>query len=397
MTDMKTCWCGNAELLQFGPEYGECQNCGSLVSMRGLPDEELVVQNDETDFYGKRYWFDHQQQELGLPDIFTRARNDLRERNLHWLKALFKYHLPPGDVLELGCSSGSFVALMRQAGYEASGVEMSPWVAAFGHETFNVPIRIGPIESLDFPPSSFDVIALMDVLEHLPDPKETMRYCLQLLKPKGLLLIQAPQFKCGMNYNELIESESPFLEQLKSDEHLYLFSERSVKDLFQRLGAEHICFEPAIFAQYDMFFAVSQKPLRSNTSEQIEAALLKSSTGRIVLALLDLDEEFKENKGHIDELITFKDNAISQVHILTKWVKEYQELAEGLQNSSAELTVAHALEMATMKSSMDEQTVAHAKEMSALQDVLSMPIMRLARRFSDIPHRFAKKFTWGNK
>ena len=284
MTDMKTCWCGNAELLQFGPEYGECQTCGSLVSIRGLPDEELVVQNDQTDFYGKEYWFDHQQQELGFPDIKARARNDLPERNLHWLKALLKYRLPQADVLELGCSSGSFVALMRHAGYEASGVEMSPWVVAFGKETFDVPVSIGPVESLDFPPSSFDVIALMDVLEHLPDPEATMRYCLQLLKPDGLLLIQAPQFKEGMSYNALVESHGQFLVQLKSEEHLYLFSERSVKELFRRLGAEYICFEPAIFAQYDMFLAVSRMPLQVNTSEQIESALLQSPSGRIVWA-----------------------------------------------------------------------------------------------------------------
>ena len=45
-----------------------------------------------------------------------------------------KYRLPPANVLEVGCAHGSFVALMRLAGYEASGVEMSPWVVEFGQE-----------------------------------------------------------------------------------------------------------------------------------------------------------------------------------------------------------------------------------------------------------------------
>jgi 2-polyprenyl-3-methyl-5-hydroxy-6-metoxy-1,4-benzoquinol methylase len=375
---MRTCWCGNTDFLPFGPEYRECQACETLVSKRGLSDEKLVVRNDETDFYGKGYWFDHQQQELGFPDIEARARNDLPERNLHWLKALLKYCLPPANVLEIGCSSGSFVALMRHAGYEASGVEMSPWVVAFGKKTFDVPIRIGPVESLDFPLSSFDVIALMDVLEHLPDPEATMRYCLRLLKPDGLLLIQAPQFKKGMSYNALVESHSQFLAQLKSEEHLYLFSERSVKELFRRLGAECICFEPAIFAQYDMFLAVSRMLLQVNTTQQIESALLKTSTGRIVLALLDMDENTKGNKSHINELITFRDNAISQVQTLTGLAKEAQELAEELQKD------------------MNDQTVAHAKELGALQAILSLPVMRFARRISDIHNRFAKKFTGGD-
>jgi hypothetical protein len=212
-----------------------------------------------------------------------------------------------------------------------------------------------------------------------------MRYCLQLLKPDGMLLIQAPQFKEGMSYNALVESHSPFLDQLRSEEHLYLFSERSVKDFFRRLGAEYICFEQAIFAHYDMFFTVSRIPLQVNTSEQIESALLQSPCGRIVLALLDLDAN----------TIAKSHNAISQIQTLTGWVKEAQAVAEGLQNSFAELTVAHAKEMATLKSAMDEQTVAHAKEMGALQDILSLPIMRFARRISDIQNRIAKKFTGG--
>ena len=66
-----------------------------------------------------------------------------------------------------------------------------------------MPILIGPIESIDIADSSFSVIALMDVLEHLPDPVATMRRCLKLLKPEGMLLIQTPQFIEGTESYEL--------------------------------------------------------------------------------------------------------------------------------------------------------------------------------------------------
>jgi 2-polyprenyl-3-methyl-5-hydroxy-6-metoxy-1,4-benzoquinol methylase len=253
-----------------------------------MPLEQLLVHDDETDFYGKKYWIDHQKQDLGFPDIHTRARNDLTERNLHWLKALLKYRLPPAKVLELGCSHGSFVALLHQAGYDASGVEMSPWVVEFGQKTFGVPIAVGPVEALEIPPGSLDVIALMDVLEHLPDPAVTMAHCLQLLKPDGLLLIQTPQFKEGMNYPALVETKGAFLEILKADEHLYLFSDHSATRLFQQLGAEYIQFEPAIFGHYDMFFAVSRVPFATHLTQEIETALTATPHGRLTLALLDI-------------------------------------------------------------------------------------------------------------
>ncbi len=284
----RLCWCGNTDLIPFSPEYGECRACGTLVYLKDMPPEQLLVRDDETDFYGKKYWLEHQQDAFGYAGIHARTRNDLTERNLHWLKALLKYRLPPAKVLELGCSHGSFVALLRQAGFDACGVEMSPWVVEFGQKTFGVPISVGPVEALDIAPGSLDVIALMDVLEHLPDPVATMTHCLKLLKPDGLLLLQTPQFKEGMNYTALLETKGAFLEQLKADEHLYLFSDRSATRLFQQLGAEYIQFESAIFGHYDMFFAVSRAPLQTNTPEQVNSALLPTPNGRFALALLDI-------------------------------------------------------------------------------------------------------------
>ncbi len=293
LRNARSCWCGNTDMVAFGPDYGECRVCGTLVSQAGLPSAALLVQNDESDFYGKKYWLDHQKQDLGLPDIFSRLRSDLIERNLHWLKALLKYRLPPAEVLELGCAHGSFVALMRQAGFHAAGTEMSPWVVDFARKTFAIPVHAGPVESLDLPKASLDCIALMDVLEHLPEPAATMRRCLELLKPDGLLLVQTPCFIEGRSHEALVASNSPFLEQLKTDEHLFLFSERSVADLFCRLGAEHIRFEAAIFAQYDMFFVVSRTPLLENAAKDIDSALTATPNGRIALALLDQEAQLR--------------------------------------------------------------------------------------------------------
>lgn len=323
-TTRRSCWCGNTELLPFSPEYGVCKVCGTLVTQQGLSDEQLRVANDDEDFYGKQYWLGHQQQDLGFPDIHVRARNDLTERNLHWLKTLLKYRLPPAKLVELGCSHGSFVALTRRVGYDSSGVEMSSWVVEFGRQTFGVPLSVGPIEDLSIAPSSIDIIALMDVLEHLPDPVSTMAHCLTLLKPDGLLLVQTPQFKEGMDYTALVESRSSFLEVLTPDEHLYLFSERSVKRLFNQLGAEHIHFERAIFDRYDMFLAVSRVALQENTPAQVEAALLRDPDRRMVLSLLDLRERELKLMERLQESEVDRAARGDQIVTLTQMVKDVE-------------------------------------------------------------------------
>jgi 2-polyprenyl-3-methyl-5-hydroxy-6-metoxy-1,4-benzoquinol methylase len=319
---LHSCWCGNSEFIPFSSEYGECGNCGTLVNLKGVPSEQLVVLNDETDFYGKKYWLEHQQDAFGNADIYTRARNDLTERNLHWLKTMLKFRLPPAKVMELGCSHGSFVTLLRQAGYDAAGVEMSPWVVEFGQMTFGVPISVGPVETLDIVHGSLDVIVLMDVLEHLPDPVTTMAHCLKLLKPDGILLIQTPQFNEEMDYAALVDTNARFLEMMIPDEHLYLFSEHSITRLFQQLDAKYVQFEAAIFGHYDMFFAVSRVPLQINLPEQADSALLTTPNGRIALSMLDLRERELNLTQKLQESESDRAARWTQIETLTNMVKE---------------------------------------------------------------------------
>lgn len=314
----RACWCGSSNLLPFSLEYARCSECGTLVSQVGLSNEELKVGDDERDFYGKKYWFEHQTKDLGFPDIYDRARNDLTDRNIHWLRTLLTYRLPPARVLELGCSHGSFVALLNQAGYAATGLEMSPWVVEFARKTFDISVALGPVEEQEFAPSTVDVIALMDVLEHLPDPRSTMAHCLRLLKADGLLLIQTPRFRESMSYEDLLASNHPFMEQFKSNEHLFLFTRESVSRLFSELGAHSIVFEQAIFEQYDMFFAVEKDGTTERPSSgEVTAALAHSTRTRIVQALLDLS-------NRIDVIEKDRAERLEQINILTQMVRDLQ-------------------------------------------------------------------------
>ena len=258
--------------------------------MAQMPGRDFVqVTDDERDFYGREYWFRHQEKDLGFANIKIRARTDLAERCLHWLRAVLKYKLPPGQVLELGSAHGGFVALLHWAGFDATGLELSPWVVQFARKTFGMPMLLGPLEEQQIKRASLDMIALMDVLEHLPDPVGTMRHCLELLKPNGMLVIQTPCLPEGRSHEDMVALSDPFLEQLlKEKKHLYLFSQRSIRELFARLGAEHVAFEPAMFTHYDMFLVVSRAPLAVHRPAKVERALSATPSGRMVRALLDL-------------------------------------------------------------------------------------------------------------
>jgi SAM-dependent methyltransferase len=284
------CWCDAGSALEpFAPDYARCLTCETLVCTMPPAASTAGVVDDAVDFYGERYWTGHQTEWFGFPPIEERARADLPERCLHWLKTLLQYRVPPAQLLDLGAAHGAFVRLAVLAGFEAVGIEMSPTVVDFAHRTFGIDMRVGPLEASNVADGSFDVIVSFDVLEHLRDPEATLRAVRQALRPDGLLVIQTPDFP-ARSAEELRAADDLFLKHLQPPEHLYLFSQQSVRELMRRTGFPVVEFE-APFYSYDMFFiAAAESPARLSAAE-VTGALLSTPDGRIAQALFDLADE----------------------------------------------------------------------------------------------------------
>ena len=67
--------------------------------------------------------------------------------------------LPPGArVIDLGCGSGTFTALLARAGFDCVGLDISAKLAAVGHRKHpQIEFVAGDIERLPFPAASFDL------------------------------------------------------------------------------------------------------------------------------------------------------------------------------------------------------------------------------------------------
>jgi len=289
----RACWCGHPQLEPYSDDYRVCRACGTLVSR--APQAGGL--------YNKDYWTERQTQHHGLPDIRERARLDLPERCTHWLRRLLSVRLPPARVLEVGCAHGGYVALLGWAGFEATGTDLSPWVARFAHETFGVRALTGHVESQPFEPGSFDIVIMNDVIEHLPDPLATLGHCARLLAKDGIFVIQTPEYVEHKSYEELKGSNDLFLRHMdrNNDEHLYLFSRRSAGVLFSRLGFPHLDFSAPVYA-YDMSFVASKGAIAVADDAAVEAALVRQPVGRLVQALLDKARESADRWWAIQRL-----------------------------------------------------------------------------------------------
>src|SRR5205085_2936020 len=102
------------------------------------------------------------------------------------------------------------------------------------------------------------------------DPVATMRRCVELLKPDGILVLQTPDYPDEKSHAQMKTDQLPFLCFLDNKavtvEHLYLFSKRSARLLLEVLGAGHIEFVKPMFP-CDMFFVAGKSPLVKNTDE----------------------------------------------------------------------------------------------------------------------------------
>ena len=275
------CWCGENALTHFSAEYKRCSNCQTLIwqgDFAGLAQ----VTDDANDYYGWRYWHEHQQDDLGLPPIEQRVISDLPERISYWLRTLLRYKKPAGQLLEIGCGHGGFVAATRAAGWESRGLELSKRVANFAATTWDIDVDAGPLASQAYEPERFNVIAIFDVLEHVPNPAALLEICASLLTPTGLLLIQTPSVPANLSAANLDEAEHPILQMLLPREHLYLFAKSGLKNLLKQVGLVHIEEQPALFP-YDLFFLASKSDIQS-LSEPV--SLQSSPAARLVQALV---------------------------------------------------------------------------------------------------------------
>jgi SAM-dependent methyltransferase len=111
-------------------------------------------------------------------------------------------------LLDIGCAGGAFPVAARDLGFDPVGVEPSRWMADYARRTYGLDVRDGILEPGMFPPGSFDVVTLWDVIEHVPQPHQLLTCARELLKPGGLLLVNYPDI--GSITARLLGSRWPF-------------------------------------------------------------------------------------------------------------------------------------------------------------------------------------------
>ncbi|MDQ6652669.1 MAG: class I SAM-dependent methyltransferase [Acidobacteriota bacterium] len=126
-------------------------------------------------------------------DRIALVSEDGGTQNDHYHNFLLR-HLPSNchDVLEIGCGTGAFARRLAQRSERVLAVDLSPEMICIARERSaqfpNIDFQLADIRDRHLPLESFDCIASIATLHHLPIP-EILLKMKNALKPGGVLLI----------------------------------------------------------------------------------------------------------------------------------------------------------------------------------------------------------------
>jgi SAM-dependent methyltransferase len=154
------------------------------------------------------------------------------ERRLRFDKftGYLRYPGKGARLLDVGCGNGIFLLQLRSLGWDVAGVEPDPKSAAAAAAA-GLNVRVGVLEEQSLPDDHYDAITLSHVLEHLHQPRETLRFCRRILKPGGTLYVATPNFGAA-GHRRFGSDWFP----LDPPRHLVLFTPDSLKRLFKSTG-----------------------------------------------------------------------------------------------------------------------------------------------------------------
>jgi SAM-dependent methyltransferase len=97
-------------------------------------------------------------------------------------------------VLDIGCGPGFLLREFRDGGWQVQGTEFSEPSAAHARAVLGLPVAAGDVRELNFESASYDAVVMWHVLEHTPQPEQTLIEVARLLRPGGVFLCAVPNF-----------------------------------------------------------------------------------------------------------------------------------------------------------------------------------------------------------
>lgn len=200
-----------------------CSVCG-LIFVYPLPDPSSVYNQDY--FSGAYSGFGYVNYDADKEPMVPTFNK--------YLDLFSRYGKEKGSLFDIGAATGFFLKIAKSRGYGVSGVEMSDHAAGEARKA-GIDVSSGDLMSMSIANNSFDVVTMLDVLEHMTEPFVELLESKRILKSGGLLVVNAPN---GQSLLARILKTKWHL--VLPPEHLFYFSPKNLSMFLEANGFETV-------------------------------------------------------------------------------------------------------------------------------------------------------------
>ncbi len=200
-----------------------CVSCG-LVFISPLPDPTSVYNHD---------YFSGASGGFGYVD-YDADKEPMVPTFNKYLDLFAKFGKLNGSIFDIGAATGFFLKIAQKRGYKVSGVEMSDHAAGMARKD-GIDVSSGDMMSMSIENQSFDVVTMLDVLEHMTEPFTELLEVKRILKSGGLLVVNAPN---GQSFLAKVLKTKWHL--VLPPEHLFYFSPKNLSMFLEANGFETV-------------------------------------------------------------------------------------------------------------------------------------------------------------
>ncbi|WP_246175017.1 class I SAM-dependent methyltransferase [Tenacibaculum aiptasiae] len=216
-----------------------------------------VPSNLETYYLSEEY-ISHTDSKKGFIDkIYQLVKNYTLKKKL---KLINSFNTESKTILDVGAGTGDFLKVCKENNWEIKGVEPSDKARKIAEEkSIKLHKEITEIKN-----TSFDVITLWHVLEHIPNLVEYTNQLKKLLKPNGVLIIAVPNYK---SYDADYYKE--FWAAYDVPRHLWHFSKNSIQKIFSNINMN---VEKILPMKFDSFYvSLLSEKYKNKKSKTVKA------------------------------------------------------------------------------------------------------------------------------
>lgn len=238
-----------------------CQKC-DLVITNPRPGKEQLLK-----YYESADYISHTSKSTNLLNFVYKQ---VRKYTIHQKYKLISTYHKTGSILDYGCGTGELLQYLHKKGYTTTGYEPAT-VASKQAESKGLQL----VGNLEKDKGTYNIITAFHVIEHVPDPKQTVKLLRTKLNSEGTLLIAVPNI-------DSLDAQHYQQEWAAYDvpRHLFHFNQKSFGKLIAKCKLKIVDIVPMRFDSYYVSILSERNKQNGSLFEAIKVGYQSNKAAR---------------------------------------------------------------------------------------------------------------------